>query len=254
MSPASLHLEQVAGIALLRLDRPPVNAIDLASVREVAGALGEVEARGEARALLLCGAGSAFCAGLDLRVVPSYGLAEQREMIAGVNRAITSLYGLPIPTVAAVHGHAIAGGLVLALACDYRIGTTAPCKVGLTEARAGIPFPAAAIAVVKAELSAAVARRLTLVARNYGPAEALADGVFDELQPPDAVWERARAVAQDLAAIPREAYARIKEQLRAETLASCRRVDQTGRDPLADAWLGAQTSAASAALLGRRRE
>jgi enoyl-CoA hydratase len=104
--------------------------------------------------------------------------------------------------------------------------------------------------VVKAEVPAAAARRLTLVGRNYGPDEALADGVLDELVEPDALLARARAVAQDLAEIPREAYARIKEQLRAETLAACRRIAETGHDPLADSWLGAGTREASAALLG----
>jgi enoyl-CoA hydratase len=254
MASSVLRITHQAGIALLQLDRPPVNAVEGASMRELEGALVELETRGDARALVLTGARSSFSAGLDLKLVPGYGPAEQREMVTALNRAIARLYGFPIPTVAAVNGHAIAGGLVLALCCDYRIGPTAPCQLGLTEARAGIPFPAAAIAVVKAELPAAAARRLTLVARNYGPREALADGVLDELQPSEALLERAVAVAQDLAAIPRQAYAQIKEQLRAEPLAACRRVAETGLDPLADSWLGAQTRAASAALLGRRRE
>jgi enoyl-CoA hydratase len=142
---------------------------------------------------------------------------------------------------------------VLALACDYRVGTTAPCRLGLTEGRAGIPFPAVAMAVVRAELPPAAARRLTLVARNYDTAAALADGVLDELQPPDLVLARAEAVASDLGGIPRLAYARIKQQLRADTLAFNARVVASGTDPLADAWLTPETGAASAALLARDR-
>jgi enoyl-CoA hydratase len=249
MTAAALRITCDAGIALLRIERPPANAIELASLHEMEEALCELERRADVRALVLTGAGSCFSAGLDLKAVPSYGPEEQRETVRAIDRTLTRLYGLPIPTVAAVNGHAIAGGLVFALACDQRIGTRAPCRIGLTEARAGIPFPAVAMAVVKAELPAPAARRLVLAARNYGPEEALADGVLDELAEPEALLERARSVAGELAAIPPEAYARIKEQLRAETLAFCRHVAQTGQDPLADAWLGAGTRAASAALL-----
>jgi len=251
MAGRSVRIAVDAGILFLRFDRPPVNAIDLEFVREWEKTLAEVEGKGEACALVVTGAGSCFSAGLDLKVVPTYGAEEQAEMIGRINRALACLYDLPIPTVAAVNGHAIAAGLVVALACDYRIGSEAPCHIGLPEARAGIPFPAAAMAVVRAELAPAAARRLTLAARNYGPREALADGILDEIQAPEALLARATAVAADLAAIPRETYGRVKHQLRAVTLSTCRRIAETGADPLADTWLNPETRAASAGLLRR---
>src|SRR5262249_52966108 len=153
-----------------------------------------------------------FCAGLDLMRVPLYGPAEQRAMVTAINQMITALYACPLPVVAAVNGHAIAGGLILTLACDYRIGTTAACQLGITEARAGIPFPAAAMAVLQAELTPAAARVLTLRARSVDPTAALAAGILDELQPPERMLPAALAVAHELAGIPRDAYARIKHQ------------------------------------------
>ena len=250
----ALRITRDRGVVVIRIDRPPANAIELGSLREMESALAGLEGDPDARALVLTGTGSCFSAGLDLKVVPGYGPEQQRETVLAIDRALARLYGLPIPTVAAVNGHAIAGGLVFALACDQRIGARGNHRIGLTEARAGIPFPAVAMAVVRAELAPAAARRLTLAARNYGPEQALADGVLDELVEPEALLERARAVALELAGTPPDAYARIKEQLRAETLAYARRVAETGEDPLADAWLGAGTRAASAALLAGTRE
>jgi enoyl-CoA hydratase len=247
------RLEVSDGIAVLTLDRPPVNAVELGLLGAAEARLGELDETA-ARALVVTGAGRCFSAGVDLKAVPAYGPAEQRAMVEGINAVVGRLYALPIPVVAAVNGHAIAGGLVLALACDYRVGVEGAAQIGLTEGRAGIPFPAVAMAVVCSELAPPVARRLVLVAQNVSPPEALRDGVLDEIQPPGEVLPRARAVAADLAAIPREAYARIKRQLRERTLAEIEAILRTGRDPMLEGWLGAETRTASASLLrGRQR-
>lgn len=249
MTPTLITLEQSDGIATLAFNRPPVNAIDLQFVQEAGECLARLATDDDVRALIITGSGACFSAGLDLKSVPLYGPAEQRAMVCGINRAAGGLYRLAIPTVAAVNGHAIAGGLVLALACDYRVGTTAACKIGLTEARAGIPFPAVAMAVVKAELAPAVARRTTLLARNIDSEAALACGILDELQPPARVLARAREVALDLASAPRTAYARVKHQLRAETDALIDRLLASDSDPMLDSWLADDTRAAASALL-----
>jgi enoyl-CoA hydratase len=243
------------GIVTLYLDRPPVNAVDTELLRSLAEQLSQIEAADNVRALVMTGAGACFSAGLDLKAVPRYTPAEQRDMLNTLNRTLGCLYGLPIPTVAAVNGHAIAGGLVVALACDYRIGpTTRSCQLGLTEARAGIPFPAVAMAIVQAELAPAVARRATLVARNISPEAALASGILDELQPPDQLLSRAQALAHEVGAIPRTAYARIKRQLRAPAIAHIERTVSTGDDPMLRSWLSAETQAAAASLLAGDRK
>src|SRR3954465_12601523 len=106
------------GIAVVSLQRPPATAIDIPLLEQLARTLREIEQRADVAAVVLTGAGKAFSAGLDLKLVPTYDRARQDRLLPVLNEALHKLYSLPIPTVAAVNGHAIAGGLVLALACD----------------------------------------------------------------------------------------------------------------------------------------
>ena len=240
------------GIVLLRFDRPPANAIELESATALETTLSRLEADGNVRAVVLTGRGAFFSAGLDLKLVPTYSATEQRSMIAAINRMVARIYGLALPVVIAVNGHAIAGGLVVALAGDYRIGSHGTYRLGLTETRVAIPYPAAPMAVVQAELAPAVARRWVLLARNAAPEDALADGVLDELQPAEALLPRALAMAEELAQLPRAAYGRIKRQLRGPTLARIEAVIN-GEDPLVRTWISAETAPAAADVLARTR-
>jgi len=246
-----IRVESTDGIALVRFERPPANAIELESARALEETLGRLEADGGTRAVVLTGHGEFFSAGLDLKVVPAYGAGEQRAMVMAINRLVGRLYALELPAVAAVNGHAIAGGLVVVLACDVRIGRRGSYRLGLTETRAAVPYPVAAMTVVTTELAPAVARRAVLLARNGTPENALADGILDEVQDGEAIIARALDVARELAALPRSAYASIKRQLRATALERIAAVLATGADPLVETWLGAETASAAAELLGR---
>ena len=208
--------------------------------------------RDETDALVITGEGSCFSAGLDLKAVPSYDRAQQQAMVMAVNRMFGRLYGLPLPTIAAVNGHAIAGGVILTLACDYRVGAEGDYKLGLAEARVGVVYPVAAMAIVRSELAPATAKTMVLTARNYSPREALAMGVLDELQPPDRLLARAMEVAGEMAALPRSAYRRIKRGLRAEALALIDDAISNRNEPMLDSWLSEETRIASAEALKRK--
>ena len=246
-----IRVESTDGIALVRFERPPANAIELESATKLEETLARLEAEDGTRAVVLTGHGEFFSAGLDLKVVPTYGPEQQRTMVMAINRLVGRLYGLGLPTVAAVNGHAIAGGLVVVLACDFRIGRRGSYRLGLTETRAAVPYPVAATTVVTTELAPAVARRAVLLARNGTPENAFADGILDEVQDGEAIIARALDVARELAALPRSAYASIKRQLRATALERIAAVLATGADPLVETWLGAETASAAAELLGR---
>jgi enoyl-CoA hydratase len=247
----TIQIEIVGKIAVLRVDRPPANAIDLALASEFGDALELIENSNEIGALVVIGAGSCFSAGLDLKVLPTYEPPQQQAMVMQVNRLFGRLYGLKLPTIAAVNGHAIAGGLILTLACDYRIGVEGDYKLGLAEVRVGVPFPVAAMAVVESELSKPIARMMVLTGRNSNPQEAISRGILDELQPADRLLTRAIEVAQEMAGLPRLVYARIKRQLRANALARIDDAILNRNEPMLESWLDAETRAASAEALKR---
>lgn len=244
----SVQLEHHDGVCLLKVSRAPVNAIDLPLALELAGAVERAVAGGD-RALVIAGAAGVFSAGLDLKRVPTYGPEDQRAMIRAVNRLVAGLYACPLPVVAAITGHAIGGGLIVALCADYRVCTTAPCQLALTEIRAGVAFPAAPMAVLRGELDPSVTRVLTLRATPLDPQRALAMRLVDELQPAEEVVARALAVADELGRLPASAYGQVKYQLRAEAIAKARAAADSDGDPLLAAWLGPDAASASAAVL-----
>src|SRR5271163_4333659 len=135
-----------AGVVVLTADRPPANAMDIGLLREVLQAIEQL-AGDPPRALVLAGRPGFFSAGADLKLVPSYAPQQQREMVASINAMALAIYELPFPVIGAITGHAIAGGLVLAVCTDVRVASSAG-RYGLTEVKVGVPYPQAAIGVV----------------------------------------------------------------------------------------------------------
>jgi enoyl-CoA hydratase len=243
----SITIEPHGDVALVRIDRPPANAMDL----ELLAAGNAVREQLEADppgAVVLTGRDGFFSAGVDLKLAPTLGPDQQREMVAGINRLFAGWYAFPRPLVCAVNGHAIAGGLILALCGDHRVCSTEG-RVGLTELRAGIPYPAAAIVTVRRELSVQAARLLVLGAGLIDTQRALELGVVDEIATPDQVVDRAVEHAAGLAALPREAYTRVKQQLRGQAIEEMRRAVET--DPMLDGWFGGESASAATAILSR---
>jgi enoyl-CoA hydratase/carnithine racemase len=242
-----LSLEQVDGIALVRMQRPPANALAPDFLAEGAELMERLRSE-PPRSVVLTGSAGFFSGGVDLKLAPTLSAGEQRGMVAGINRLFCDWYGFPRPVVAAVNGHAVAGGFILALCADHRIGSNA-ASYGLTELRVGAPYPVAAMAVVQAELHPPAARRLVLGAELVDGQTALASGALDELAEPDAVLERSLEVARGLAELPAATYELVKSQLRGERLEAMLEAVKT--DPLSEGWFSEETPEAAAAVLRR---
>ncbi len=221
------------GVVVLSLQRPPANAMDVVLMGEPVATVGQL-ANDPPRALVLSGRPGFFSAGADLKLVPGYAPPEQRQMIEDINAMALGVYELPCPVVGAITGHAIAGGLVLALCTDIRVASSAG-RYGLTEVKVGVPYPQAALGVVAAELAPHAARMLAFANRLVDAEECLRLGVFDEICDPDDVLPRALERAVELAAFPSEVYARTKRDLRGATTARLRTA--AAQDPLLARWV-----------------
>jgi enoyl-CoA hydratase/carnithine racemase len=222
-------------VTVVSVDRPPANAISIELLDELVAAL-ETLAANPPAAAVIAGRPGFFSAGVDLKAVPGYGPDEQRRMVSGINRMVVATYAMSCPVIAAVTGHAIAGGLVLALCADVRVASLEG-RYGLTEVKVGVPYPQAAIGVVRAELPSHAARRLVLSNELIDGTEALRLGLFDQVVEPDEVLRRAAELATELAAFPADVYAATKRELRSQPLAAIRAAVES--EPLLENWLAA---------------
>jgi enoyl-CoA hydratase len=216
------------GLTRLQIDRPPANAIDLALLDELVGAFERISLD-PPRALVIAGRAGFFSAGINLKTVPHYGPGEQHRMVSGINRMLLAAYGLELPVVAAVTGHAIGGGMLLTLCADYRVASTAG-RYGIPGVKVGVPYPQAAMGVARAELAPHAARRLMLGNWLIDADECVRQGAFDEALAPARVLDRALEMARELAVLDRTMYARTKLELRAAAMRAMRVAAES--DPL----------------------
>jgi enoyl-CoA hydratase len=240
-----IAVDAVDDVTVVRIQRPPANALEPGLLAAGADVVADLRARSPA-AVVITGSGDFFSGGVDLKLAPTLSPAEQSGMVAGINRLFVEWYGFPGPVVAAVNGHAVAGGMILALCADHRVGSRTG-RYGLSEVRVGAPYPVAALTVVRAELAPGPLRRLVLGGELVDGETALGLGLVDELADPSDVLERALAVARELAELPAATYETVKAQLRGPELDAMR----TGveADPLARGWLGDETATAARAAL-----
>lgn len=207
-----LTVEEDGDVAVVRIEHGRVNALDL----ELLDALTATVTASD-RALVLTGTGSAFSAGVDLRRILDGGPRYTEDFLAALTRMFRAVFDHPRPTVAAVNGHAIAGGCVLALACDARLMSGG--RIGLSELAVGVPFPVAALEIVRHALGPGTDRAV-LRAEVAAGDQALALHLVDEVGWADDLLPRAIALAGQLARVPADVYASTKERLHRPAVAA----------------------------------
>lgn len=235
-------------VAVVTLAHPPANAMDAAGLNELADEIERLGGDADVTSIVITGEGKVFSAGLDLKALSTLDEAGQEALIEALNRAFLTVYACPKPVVGAINGHAIAGGLILALCCDVRLVADVPLRAALAEVNVGVVFPVGALEVARHELAGAARRRLVLRGETVDAAGGVEVDVFDRVVPATELLEVALAEARDTR--PPQGFARIKAQLRRPAIDTIRAA-LGGRDPLPRPWLGPEVFEAAAAALRR---
>jgi len=245
-----IELEERGAVTILRMVRGKGNALNLELAGALLNALDRLES-GAARAGILTGQGNIFGAGVDLPALVQGGAGYVRQFLPVVQRLLERIATFPKPLVAAVNGHAIAGGAILMLACDQRLLARGVATVGLTEVRVGVLFPAWALEIARFATPPQHFPTLILTSRTWLPEEALARGMVDELVEPDKLLDRACEMAGELAAIPAAAFAATKLAVRQPMIEAARRQTALTEAAVMEHWCSAETLRQVAAFADR---
>jgi len=208
-----IEREDVDGVAVVRLAHGKVNALDVELLREIVRVFGDLANSGHA-AVVLTGSGRSFSAGVDLWRVVDGGAGYVDEFLPALCDAFLAVFTLGKPVVAAVNGHAIAGGAILACAADHRLMAEPGGRVGVTELLVGVPFPPAALEIVRFALGETRARAAVVTGRTFEPPDALAAGFVDQLVPGAELSRASIDAALRLARVPADTFRLTKHQLR----------------------------------------
>jgi enoyl-CoA hydratase len=204
------------GVAEIQFDDGKANVMSTAWFRELGGLLDRAE-KEEAKAVLLRGRAGMFSGGLDMKWLPTLKGDAARELVETFSATMHRVWGLPIPTVAAIGGHAVAGGCVLASACDMRFAVDGAFRIQMNEVLVGMAMPTWAAVICQSAFPVPWSNDLLLLGRPFSPKEALAIGALHGLAASEEECvAKARAAAKGFAAIGARPYAVSKARLRRE--------------------------------------
>lgn len=245
------HREHPNGVVELALARAPVNALDPELCSQLADAVRDGIASG-ASGIVLSGGPKVFSAGLD--VPHLLGLGDDRTAVRtaweGFFDAVRAIGESPAPVVAAIAGHAPAGGCVLALCCDYRVMAEGPFRIGLNETQVGLVAPEGIQHLLRRVVGGYRAERMLVAGEMVDSARAFEIGLVDELAAIDAVGTRALAWLDALLALPRQPMLRTRAIARADLVAALQ-PERIQLEHFLDAWMEPDTQAGLRAMLAR---
>ena len=215
-----ISVDYRGSVMLARFNRGVTNALNSEFVQALDEVLQRVKSDAGVSGLVLASSNEKFFSiGLDIPDLYPLEREDFRDFFRVFNRVCMDLYTLPKPTVAAITGHALAGGCILALCCDWRFIAEGRKLMGLNEVKLGVPVPYLADRVLHALAGVRHARKIMECGDFYAPAEALEMGMVDEVLPVEAVVNNALAHAEKLGSLPGAAYGMIKQN-RVETTAA----------------------------------
>ncbi len=242
--------EARGGVAVVRLAHGKVNAFDPELLSGWIAELGRLE-QADTGAAVLTGTGKVFSAGVELRRLLDGGREYVEVFLPLLGEALLRTFTFPKPLVAAVNGHAIAGGCLLACACDYRVMAAGTGRIGTPELSVGVPFPTIAMEILRLVLAPHRLQAVVYRGLTCAPDDALANGFVDELAEPDALLDRAVEVAAHLGSLPPASFALTKRVIRQPSRDRVARYMRSIDEEVLVAWLSPRVQDAVRAYVER---
>ena len=228
------------GLATVRLGREHGNAIDTHMVDALRDAFLEASGSDDVRGVLLAASGKMFCPGLDLKELIGYDRDEMQDFMGRFGSTMLTLYTFPKPMVAAISGHALAGGCLMALTADRRV-LREGSMVGLNEVRVGVPLPYAQALMLRDAIEPSYLEEAALAGRNFTDDEAVRAGFAHEVRPARGFEKHCIELLADMASRDLRAFSTTKRYLRSAALERIRANDGNLRDEFLDCWFSDST-------------
>ena len=227
-------------VAVMTLMHGKANALDAELCNDIIRCFGELKSSG-AQAIVVTGQGKIFSAGVDLIQAVDGGVAYLREFLPLLSRAFETVFFYPKPVVAAVNGHAVAGGCVLACTADRRLMARVPGRIGVTELLVGVPFPAIALEIMRFVAAPQHFEDIILAGATHAPEVARERGLLHDVVEADVLLDRAVAAAEALAALSPAAFALTKVQSRKPVQDRLQRAGASVDAAVREIWLSPDT-------------
>jgi enoyl-CoA hydratase len=239
---STIRFERQGALGILRLDKGRGNAIDDALLEDLARWAVEAARDDRLRGVLMASAHPRlFSPGLDLVSLIERDREAMRDFMNRFATVLWGLFGLLKPVVAAINGHAVAGGCILALTADYRVLSRAAAQIGLNEVKIGIPLPWSVVMLLKSTVPAGSLTEVALLGRNFAGEDAVRVGLVDALADPGQLEQDALARLQEFAEKDALAFGATKGWMRSQTVATMKAHEAETADVWLDAWFSAPT-------------
>jgi len=234
--------EIIDGVAVLTLMHGKANALDIEFCDAIADRFADLR-NSDAKAVVLTGQGKIFSAGVDLKRLSEGGADYIRQFLPTLHRLYEVVFFHPKPVVAAVNGHAIAGGCVLACCADRRLMAREAGRIGVTEILVGVPFPALAFEIMRHATPSYFFSETILSGETFAAETASHRGWVNEGVEPALLMERAMAAARALAALSPAAFAQTKTQIRQPVTERLQATGKATDKSVTDIWTAPATLA-----------
>jgi enoyl-CoA hydratase len=235
-----IELAERDRVAILRLSDGKANTMTVEFCQALIARLKEAL---PARAVVITGSGRIFSAGVDLVRLLDGGAPYIRKFLPALSAMFAAVFSHPKPVVAAINGHAIAGGCVLACAADRRLMAHDAGRIGVTELLVGVPFPPIAMEIMRRATAPQYFEDALFSGATFAPQDAIVRGFVHEIVEPEILLERGMAAASALAALPSEAFALTKRQTRQPPFARQSSTGEVTEAEIEQIWTAPETIA-----------